>query len=162
MLLGQALTQLKNLKSKAARTEAYINASAVFYEDSTPDYDYSAEMANRAALNDEILKLKTRIQITNANTNVTIKGVTITLAELILRNAALRAEMAFVARQMAHTADEESRWSGGRKKDELKKVLAKGCDKQSFKKLLDEMEKDKEDIEAVLAGANATTTLVGA
>jgi len=162
MILGQALTQLKNLKSKAARTEVYINASAVYYEDATPDYDYEQELINRANLNEEILKLKTRIQLTNAKTMVTHKGQSITLAELILRNAALRTEMAFVARQMSHTADEESRWGGGRKKDELKKVLAKGCDKQVFKKRIDELEREKEELEACLAWANSSTTLVDA
>lgn len=160
MLLSQGLTQLKNLKSKAARTETYINSSAVYYEDTVPEYDYEQELVNRANLNDEILNLKTRIQITNATTIVNFGVKRITLAELILRNAALRTEMAFVAAQMRHTADETDRWSGGRKKDELKKVLAKGCEKQSLKHMLDQLEKDKENLEAVLANANATTTLV--
>lgn len=161
MLLGQALTQLKNLKSKAARTDTYIESSTVFYEDAAPDHIYLEEVANRSRLNEEIIRLKVRIQLTNAVTTVSYDDQLMTLTELILRNASLRANMAWVARQMNHSINSDDRWSSARKKDELKKVYADGYDKGELKKMLEKLEKEKEALEAVLANANAITTLMG-
>jgi hypothetical protein len=157
MLLSQALTQLKNLKSKASRTETYINSCAVYYEDQKPEYDYQAEMAARKQLNADILKLKTAIQVTNATTVVTYKGRQLSLAQLILMNAELRTEMAFINQQMNHSAGAERSYLRGRTKDDVKQVLAPGCNKQAFKAQLDELEREKEELETVLANANATT-----
>lgn len=159
MYLNEALTKLKNLKSKVARVETYIEASAVYYEDQVPEYDYETELVHRANLNDDILELKTRIQITNATTSVALGSENMTLAKLILMNAQLRAEMSFVTKQMAHSAGADSLYRG-RTKDDLKKVLAKGCDKQELKRRLDLLEQDKEELERVMASTNASTTLV--
>lgn len=161
MYINEALTRLKNLKSKIARVEGYIENSAVYYEDVKPDHVYKEELFNRAQLNSDILKLKTAIQITNANTKVKYKNEWITLAELILRNAQLRSELSFVAKQMKHTtASERSSIFDKRTKDDVKKLLAEGVDKQMFKAAIDELEHAKEDIEAVMAHANASTTLL--
>lgn len=158
MYLNEALTKLKNLKSKASRVEGYIEASAVFYEDQEPEHNYEQEVLNREHLNREILELKTRVQLTNATTNVQYRGVQMTLSQLILENAALRAEMAFVTKQMAHSAFTES--YHGRKKDDIKKIVAPGCNKQALKIRLDLLEQEKESIEQVMAHANADNELV--
>lgn len=159
MYLSEALTKLKNLKSKAARVEGYINACAVHYEDDKPEHNYLDECKVREELNAQILELKTRIQLTNAQTSVSYRGDRMTLSQLILTNAALRAEMAFVAKQMGHTATSENIYSS-RSKDDIKKVLAEGCSKPFFKAQLDALEAEKEELERVMAAANASTTLV--
>ena len=160
MFINEALTKLKNLKSKATRTEQYIDECAVHYEDATPEYNYQDELVNRTSINLEILNLKTRIQITNTLTKVMYNNVEITLAELILLNSQLRIEMAFVTKQMAHSISETSRYSLSRTKDDIKKVFAAGCSKVEFKKQLDQLEKNKEEIERVMALANSSTKLV--
>lgn len=160
MLLSEALTRLKNLKSKAARVEKYINESAVHYEDEIPQYDYEGEMVNRAQLNEEILTLKVAIQKTNANTKVKLGTEEISLGELILRNAQLRTELAFISKQMEHSTSEVGRWGGERTKDHVAKKFAKGCDKVSFKRQLDALEKRKEEVEGIMAAANTSTPLI--
>ena len=160
MFINEALTKLKNLKSKATRTEKYINESAVHYEDQTPEYDYETEMVSRLSLQEEIVKLKAAIQRTNATTMVSFNGQQLSVAELILRNAQLRTELAFLAKQMEHSVSETSRYGSGRTKDDIKKVFAKGCDKAYFKKEIDRVERAKEDLEAVLASANSSTPLI--
>ena len=159
MYLNEALTKLKNLKSKVARVEGYIDASAVYYEDQAPEHDYSTELQNRATLNRDILHMKTLVQLTNASTQVTLKGLEMSLSQLILENAQLRAEMAFVTKQMAHTATTES--YHGRKKDDIKKLLDPAVDKKLLKARLDTLEQEKEELERVMAQANANTKLVG-
>ena len=62
---------------------------------------------------------------------------------------------------MSHTADTENSMFSKRTKDDIKKVLATGVNKQAFKVMIDDIEKGKEDLEAVLAHANASTTLLG-
>lgn len=161
MFVAEALTKLKNLKSKAARTEKYVNESAIHYEDQVPEYDYETEVLALRSINEEILLLKTAIQVTNATTSTPFNGEELTLAELILRNSALRTELAFVARQMEHSVSEMSRFSLERTKDHVKKVFAKGCDKSFFKKEVDRLEKQKEEVEAVIAALNAKTPLIG-
>lgn len=159
MFLNEALTKLKNLKSKAARTEKYINESAIHYEDQTPEYDYETEMLSRLGLQEEIVVLKTAIQRTNALTLVRFNGQDMSLAELILRNSQLRVELAFLAKQMEHSTTETGHFVRGRTKEDIKKVFAKGCDKAHFKKEVDRVEKLKEELEAVMAGTNASTPL---
>jgi hypothetical protein len=158
MYLNEALTKLKNLKSKAARVDGYVNSSAVYYEDSAPEYVYADEVATRALLNEEIVALKTKIQMTNALTTVTYKGNVITLAELILRNGALRADMAFYSAQMKHEVNAAS--YRGRTKEDIKQILAPGCNKAEFRKKLEQLEIEKEEIERVMAHANASTYVV--
>lgn len=160
MYLGQALTKLKNLKSKASRTAKYIDESAVHYEDQIPEYDYESEVIALRNLNESILKLKTAIQLTNATTKVSFRGSELSLAELILRNAQLRTDLAFAAEQMKHSISETGRYMSSRTKDEIKKVFAKGCDKTMFKAEIDRLEREKEELEAVLAEANASTPLI--
>ncbi len=160
MFINEALTKLKNLKSKATRTEKYINESAVYYEDQTPEYDYETEMVARLGLQEEIVVLKTQIQRTNALTKVVYQGQEMSLAELILRNAQFRTELAFLAKQLEHSVSETGLYSSGRTKDDIKKVFAKGCDKSFFKKEIDRVERAKEELEAVLAAANSSTLLI--
>ena len=159
MFLGEALNKLKNLKSRAARTEEYIAAAVIYYEDVRPDYNYEEEMRNRSKINEEIIELKTRIQITNSSTVVDHNGIKLTLSELILRNAQLRIEMAFIKKQMDQSISEKSIFSS-RTKDEIKKVFALGYDKASFKKEFNRLEERKEEIEKVLANANSSTILL--
>lgn len=159
MLLGEALNKLKNLKSKSTRNLKYLNESAAHYEDVAPAHDYQAELAERAGLVNTILSLKTAIQRTNALTMVDYKGAKISLTELILLNAQLRTDLAFLAQQMEHSLDGEARWSA-RSKDDVKKVFAKGFDKGFFKGEIERFERQKEELEAVLANANAVTPLV--
>lgn len=160
MFLSEALTKLKNLKSKASRVEKYINESAVYYADEIPQYDYEEEMLTRVQLNHEILELKAAIQKTNVNSLVELDGKQVPLSVVILLNAQIRAELAFIAKQMEHSTSEVSRWGGERTKDHVAKKFAKGCDKASFKRQLDALEKRKEEIEKVMAAANASTPLI--
>lgn len=160
MMLSEALTKLKNLKSKAARTEKYIEEAAVYYEDQKPDYDYLAESARRGEINMEIIDLKSKIQETNARTSLDFKGERISVARLILINANLRSEMAFVTKQMAHSTSAETSWGKGRTKDDVKKVLAVGCDKTLFRARLDELEREKEEVERVMADVNSSTKII--
>lgn len=158
MYLNEALTKLKNLKSKAARINGYINSSAVFHEDETPEFIYADEVNNYENAIQEILELKSKIQATNVLTYITYKNQSIRLSHLILINAQLRAKMGFLATQSNHTTD-AGRY-GSRTKEDVKKVLAKGCDKTAFRKELEQLELDKEELEGVLASANASTIVV--
>lgn len=161
MYLSEALTKLKNLKSKAKRVESYIEGSAVYYEDQPPEYVYLEEIKSRAKIQEEILTLKVNIQRTNTNTWVKFGGKTITLTELILLNTECRTELAFLAKQTVHALNSDSRYgASNRTKDEIKKVFAPGCDKSTFKKAIDSLEQSKEGIEAIMASTNASTPLI--
>ena len=46
MLLSEALTKLKNLKSQVARIENYIEKSLMHYEDEKPEYEYKIVGSN--------------------------------------------------------------------------------------------------------------------
>lgn len=158
MYLNEALTKLKNLKSKASRISGYINGSAVFHEDETPEFVYVDELKNYEDVLQEILDLKSKIQATNVLTYVLYKNNVIRLSHLILVNAQLRVNMGFLAKQNEHTTD-AGRY-GSRTKEDVKKVFAKGCDKTAFRKQLEQLELDKEELEGVLASANASTIVV--
>ena len=160
MYLSEALTKLKNLKSKAKRVESYIEGSAVYYEDQPPEYVYLDELKSRRAIQLDILQLKVSIQRTNTNTWVEFLGKTITLTELILLNTECRTELAFLAKQTARELNSERYGSSGRTKDEIKKVFAPGCDKAAIKKAIDSLEQSKENIEALMASTNASTPLI--
>ena len=158
MYLAEALVKLRNLKSKAARIDRVIDASAVFYEDQKADYDYATELVERQRLAREILTLKVQIQLTNATTVVTYGNRLQSLAALILENAHLRTEMAFLDRQMQHNPA-PIEWVHARTRDDVRRVLAPGCDKVKFRAEVDRLEQEKEELERVLAHANATTLL---
>jgi hypothetical protein len=158
VFLNEALAKLKNLKSKAARTEKLINECAVHFIDETPEFSYEDEMRVRSKLQLEILDLKSKIQQTNATTMVHFDGRDITLSELVLINANLRIEMAFLNVQSQHTASETNRYSS-RTKDDVKKVLAQGCDKAAFRRKIEALEVKKQEVESIMAAANAATQL---
>jgi len=159
MFLNEALNKLKNLKSKVTRVEKYINECAVHDEDTAPQYNYEGEMVTRLHLQEEIVKLKTAIQRTNAATMATIDGQSMSLTELVLRNGRLRTELAFLKTQMEHTTSVAS-YRSNRSKDDIRKVFSKGCDKAYFKKEVDRIEQEKEQLEAAMAAANSSTPLI--
>lgn len=163
MKLNQALTRLRNLRSKVSRVETCIEECAVHYEDEVPPYVYSEELVKRNNLLSDIRDLKSRIQVTNATTTVNFGGAEKTLAELILINADIRSEMAFLSKQLQHSTEASDIWSrrsGGRSKESVKKVYAEGFDKVKFQKMLNDLESKKENLEEVLGQANASTDLV--
>lgn len=160
MKLATALTKLKNLKSKVARAEAYINACVVQYEDKPSEYNYQEEVQTRTNLENEIMQLKTNIQLTNATTTATFNGANVSLAGLILLNARLRTELSFWNKMLKHTTETGSLYSE-RTKDHITKVYAEGFDKKVVRQTIDTLEKQKEMLESVLANANLTTDLFG-
>ena len=60
MKLSEALTRLKNIKSKLARVRGFITKSIVHYENETPEYNFVNELESYETLKKEILDLKTR------------------------------------------------------------------------------------------------------
>jgi len=161
MYLSQALTKIKNLKSKLARVDLAIAGCATHYEDSEPEYNYAEECKTRAKLLDEVRDLKTRVLLTNAQTSVVWQKDTMTLAQLILVNADLRSEMAWVTKQLAVALEEDSGWrSKTRSKDDIKKVYAEGYSKNKLRAELEFLEANKEQIDGLMASVNNSTTLV--
>jgi len=161
MFLSQALTRIKNIKSKLARVDLAITACATHYEDSNPEYNYAAECKTRSTLLDEVRELKTRVLLTNAQTNVVWQKDTMTLAQLILINADLRSEMAWVTKQLAVGLEDDSGWrSKTRSKDDIRKVYADGYNKNLLRVQLELLETNKEQIDGLMASVNNSTTLV--
>ncbi len=159
MKISEALTKLRNLKSQVARIEKYIDDSIIVYEDTTPEYEYMAELSNREALINSITALKTRIQITNATTKVNYGGTEMTLSELILINADLRSELAFQQKLLKQSLNEVDRWSK-RTKEDVKRVFAPGYNKAAIRKLVANLEAEKEKVEGVLNAMNQATDLM--
>jgi ribulose 1,5-bisphosphate synthetase/thiazole synthase len=161
MYLNQALTKIRNLKSKLSRTEKVINGVVVQYEDAEPEYSYVEEVASRSKLVDEVRDLRAKVLRTNAVTRVVWNKQDITLAELILVNADLRSEMAFVTGLLEKTTVEESGWrSSTRTKDDIKKVFAEGYSKAELRAKLELLEQTKESMDGLMQEVNASTKLV--
>lgn len=161
MKLAEALQKLKTLKSKVTRVETYIDSSVVGYEDETPEYVYADEVQTRVALENEILQLKTKIVLTNAHTPVPFMGSITSLAGLLLVNARLRTEIAFYQKQLKCTlTDTTSYHHVERTKDHVKKVFAAGYDKKILRANIDSLEKQKEELDGIIANTNQSTDLV--
>ena len=158
MYLSEALTKLKNLKSKAKRIDVYISASVVYYEDAEPEYVFLEECANRDEIQAEILNLKSKIIKTNANTLVNYNNQSISLTKVILLNAQARIQLAFLSGLQALEKSGHSYVS--RTREEIKKVYAVGYDKTNIKISIDAVEQKKEVLESIMANANANTPLV--
>lgn len=156
--LADAIDQLKNLKSKIARTEGFITKSTHFYEDTKPDYSYADELATRDTLNQQILELQVRIQETNATAQVVHNGKPVTISHLILVNAQLRSGLAFYNKLLS--AGETESFYSRRTKDDVKKVPATGYDKAKIRKVIEDLELQKEKIESELRIANNRTPLI--
>lgn len=157
MKLNQALTVLKNLKSKLKRTDVYLKASAVFAEDTPPEYIYQDELKEHYRLINEIISLKNSICHTNVNTFIESQGRKISLQELILNNATFRSELAFWTEMLEVTTEE--RYSS-RTRETVKKVYAPGYSKADIKARINNLEASKEFIESLIAKANAETDLL--
>jgi hypothetical protein len=161
MFLSQALTKIRNLKSKVARVDLAITGCVTHYEDSEPEYSYAEECKTRSTLLDEIRDLKTRVLLTNAVTDVVWQKDTMTLANLILVNADLRSEMAFVTKQLAIALEDSEGWrSKTRSKDDIKKVYAEGYSKNKLRAELEFLESSKEQMDGLMASVNNSTALV--
>ena len=160
MKLAIALNKLKNLKSKVTRTETYIEACVVQYEDEPSEYNYEEEVQNRTLLENEIMQLKTRIQLTNASTPVNFGGTNMSLAAAILLNARLRTDLAYWNKMLAHSTETATLYRE-RTKDHVKKVYAPGFDKNQIRKTIDSLEFQKEQLESLIAAANLQTDLFG-
>lgn len=159
MKLNQALAKLKNLKSRLSRVEKCIEECVIYYEDETPAFVYKDELQKRDDLLMEILSLKEKIQVANATTIVKLDGKDTSLAGLILMNANIRSNMAFIAKQIDKSTNDKSRYAAARSKDQVKKVFSSGYDKTKFRLKLDDLEAKKEKIEEILATANSSTDL---
>ena len=159
MYLSQALTKVRNLKSKLSRVNKIIDKIAIQYEDATPDYVFTEELKERLKLIEELRVLKTQIALTNARTEVVFNKEQMTLAELILINADTRSELAFVTSLLDLTTEEQNSWKGSRSKDDVRKVFAEGYSKTDLRKTLEELELKKERIESLIQEVNAGTKL---
>lgn len=159
MKLQEALLKLKNLKSRLVKTQAAVVASIVHYEDETPEFNYVEEFNNNVALEEEVLELKSNIQQTNVRT-LTSQGVS--LAELILVNADLRAKIAFTNKLLEQTVTfEGGRLYGNNKtKDSVNKRYAEGYNKKNLRLAVQQLETTKENVEAQIARLNMTTDLI--
>ncbi len=164
MKLSEALAKLKSLKGQLARIEGLLAEAAVHFEDAKPEYIYSEECEARAALVQEILDLKVRIQITNATSLAPLPdGGEATLAYLILKNATLRSDLAHLNKMLEVSTEETSRYaSTARTTTTIKKVYAEGFSKKEIRSLIDEGDSLKQRLESILASANLTTNLVEA
>lgn len=161
MYLGQALTRMRNIKSKLSRADKTIKACAMHYSDVTPDYAYLEEVSMRQELLQELLELKSRVGNTNNNTSVAYRNDVISLAKLILINADLRSEMAFVSSLLELSTEETSSWkTSTRTKDDIVKIFAKGYDKHELRSRLDSLELEKESVEGLIQATNAITELL--
>lgn len=158
MKLTAALSKLKNLKSQLARVEGYISESVVFFEDDVPEYDYQKETEARTKMVNDVLDLKTRISLTNCVTKVEFAGKQVTIHELVLLNAQLRSELAYWTKMQVHNTNVSA--YEARTKDTVKKRFAAGFSKMDVKAKLNQLEKSKEQVEAVMAQANMETDLV--
>lgn len=158
MKLSTALNKLKTIKGNITQVDKYINACISHYEDELPEFDYLSEMNTRADLIKEIIKLKTAIQITNTKTNIVYNGQTMSMTELILYNANVRAYIKLIQSQIDHNLI-ISRYDN-RSKEQVKKVFATGYDKKELRKELSSLEIEKEQIDTIMANTNAVTDLV--
>ena len=160
MKLSAALTKLKNLKSRAAQTNKYVNSSITYYSDEEPDNIYLEELHNHHLLSLEIRELKVQIQLTNATTKVNYSGKDVTLCELILLNADLRAELAFF-NDLHGNGDHVLRgFMSRRTKEEVSQVTANGYDKKEIRKTIRKFEDEREELEGILASVNSNTEIV--
>lgn len=156
MKLSQALTRLKNTKSRLARVTGYVKESATYYEDQPPEYSYREELENRADLQREVEELKEKIQRTNLLTK--LPGGE-TLAGLILKNSTLRSDLAFWTELLELKLVYRAGFAD-RTRDTVKKVFADGYSKTEIRKTIDALEGEKERLEAVIGRVNAETDLV--
>ena len=160
MKLSEALTRLKNIKSKLARVRGFITKSIVHYENETPEYNFVNELESYETLKKEILDLKTRIQLTNATTSAYLLGKKFTVSGLILLNAELRDSLSFYSELLNQTTEEDYTYlRSGKTKDSISKVFAKGFNKYNIRKEIEELEFKRETLEAVLANVNTQTEL---
>ncbi len=160
--ISEALNKLKNLKSRIARVEKYIDQSVLFYEDERPEYDYNTELQVRFELINSVRELKAQIQRTNAVTMVDHKGASLSLAELILVNADLRSELAFQQKQLDLSTSDEGRYYGKRTRDDIKKKFAEGYNKNKLRETISQLETSKEEVESLINSTNLKTKLVEA
>ena len=158
MKISEGLTLLKNLKSKAAKVDKYIDECVVQYEDAPSDYVYAEEVQRRGQLENVIMHLKMAIATANATTNINFQGQDLVLSDLVLLNARLRTDLGFWNKLLAKTLTDSSSYRE-RTKDQIKKVFAPGYDKKQIRQIIENLENEKAKVEAAINNANATTDL---
>jgi hypothetical protein len=160
MSIAEALVKLRTLKGQISRATTAVEGSITHYEDQAPEYSFTDELVKREELDNEIVRIKTAIQRTNAVTNVTYNNVRMTLAELILRNGQVRSDIAFYTKLANTSISDRDSYFSARTKDQVKKVVAEGFDKRSLRAKVDELEVEKENMSSFLTATNFRTNLV--
>jgi len=156
MKLVEALTKLKNLKSKASRLDKKIVECMILFEDESTEYSYKGLLEERSSLQLEITNLKANIQLTNATTIVDFSpSEKKTLMFLILLNAQIRTELAFIHTQLNFTINEYTR-----SRDTIKRVFHPEYSKVDLESKLEELESSKEKLELLISKANGSTDLI--
>jgi len=84
-----------------------------------------------------------------------------TLARLILTNANIRSELAFLQKQLDVKLEADAGWrQTTRSKDDIKKVYAEGFNKSALSETIDKCETLKEKIDGLMNSTNASTALI--
>lgn len=93
MKIGEALAEKKRLQSDLAKVNELIQSNFTYKAGTKPDFDVEKLFNEQARLVKQILRLKIRIQKTNAEITVPFDGNDFTLQELIITLGDLRSEI---------------------------------------------------------------------
>ena len=93
MKIGEALTEKKRLQSDLAKVNELIESNFTYKKGTTPDFNVEKLLAEQARLVKRILRLKIRVQKTNAEITVPFAGSDFTLQELIITLGDIRSEI---------------------------------------------------------------------
>jgi hypothetical protein len=96
MTISQGLRKLKKLKGLLAEAQARATQSTSWADEAKPVFDFAAERAKRAELQDEIVRIETGIARANALTRITVEDREMPIAEAIRRLQELKADLAWL------------------------------------------------------------------
>jgi hypothetical protein len=111
MTISQALRRVKKLKGELETQLSHASTGVTFKVGKEPAFRFAPSLEKARALREELIKLETRVALTNARTTIHAPTGDMTLAEATKRLRELKSEIAWVkainAREHAATSETE-------------------------------------------------------
>lgn len=106
--ISQGLRRVKKLKGLLAEAQNRASGATSWVAGKKPVFDFAEQRAQRAALQDEIVRVETAVAVANATNTITVSGTVLTLACAIRTLQEIKADLAWLPQLNLRAGLEES------------------------------------------------------
>ncbi len=106
--IAQGLRRAKKLKGLLVEAQNRATGATSWVAGKKPVFDFAEQRAQRAALQDEIVRIETAVAVANATNTITVGGQTMTLARAIRTLQEVKADLAWLPQLNLRAGLEES------------------------------------------------------